>query len=76
MCDRYLDDIISIIMPHSVIGIGQYARKKLEQSISRLEKDIYVTSILHPSPANPKANRGWALEVENVLVEEQIWSKR
>ena len=76
VCDCYLDDIISIIMPHSVIGIGQYAKKKLEKSMSRLEKDIYVTSILHPSPANPKANRGWALEVENVLVEEHIWSKR
>jgi single-strand selective monofunctional uracil DNA glycosylase len=76
VCDSYLDDIISIILPHSVIGIGQYAKKKLEQSISRLEKDIYVTSILHPSPANPKANRGWAVEVEKVLIEENIWSER
>ena len=76
VCDNYLDDIITIIKPNSVVGIGQYAKKKLEMSISRLEKDIYVTSILHPSPANPKANSGWAPIVEKVLIEENIWSER
>lgn len=76
VCDRYLDDMIQIIKPESVIGIGQYAKKKLTASISRLEKEIYVTSIIHPSPANPQANKGWAEIVENVLLEEHIWSDR
>lgn len=73
VCDRYLDDVISLIKPQSVVGIGQYAKKKLELSMSRSEKDIYVTSILHPSPANPKANQGWGQIVEKVLIEENIW---
>ncbi len=73
ICDNYLDQMISIINPRNVIGIGQYAKKKLESSISRLESDIYVTSILHPSPANPQANRGWEPIVKKTLVDEHIW---
>ena len=32
-----------------------------------------VTGILHPSPASPKANRGWAAAVEGRLQELGIW---
>ena len=76
VCDNYLDDVITMIKPKNVVGIGQYAKKKLDLSISRLKQDIYVTSILHPSPANPKANTGWALIVEDHLVHEHIWNAR
>ncbi len=74
VCDTYLDDIIDIIRPISVVGIGQYAKKKLSLSIARSKKNIYVTSIIHPSPANPQANKGWLEIVEKALVDENIWS--
>ncbi|NCB02985.1 MAG: single-stranded DNA-binding protein [Spirochaetia bacterium] len=74
LCDEYLDEIIRIIKPTSVVGIGQYALKKLKASVSRTHSTIYVSSILHPSPANPKANKGWESIVESVLIEENIWS--
>lgn len=35
-----------------------------------------ILRLLHPSPANPKANRGWAEEVERILIERGIWEHK
>ena len=34
--------------------------------------DVKIGSVLHPSPASPKANRGWAAEAEKQLAALQI----
>jgi single-strand selective monofunctional uracil DNA glycosylase len=34
---------------------------------------VRVTSILHPSPASPRANRDWAAQVEEALTAQGIW---
>ncbi len=34
---------------------------------------VRVTSILHPSPASPRANRDWAAQVEEALTAQEIW---
>ncbi len=73
VCDSYLDDMISLIEPEFVVGIGKYAQKKLEQSVDRLDKAITVHSILHPSPANPQANKNWNEKVIKTLNECNIW---
>ena len=59
VCDAYLDDIIRMINPQTLVGIGQYAKKKLELSKRRLNLEQAVISVLHPSPSSPLANRGW-----------------
>lgn len=65
VCDAALREICDVIAPQRVIGIGSFAfgRAKLA-----LEENVTpVGQILHPSPASPKANTGWAR-----LVEEQL----
>jgi single-strand selective monofunctional uracil DNA glycosylase len=37
--------------------------------------DIKIGKILHPSPANPLANRGWAEIAQKQLDELQVYSK-
>jgi single-strand selective monofunctional uracil DNA glycosylase len=43
-----------------VIGIGAFAEGRIRVACSGLE--VTVGRVLHPSPASPRANRGWADE--------------
>ena len=39
------------------MGIGAFAADRAKAALKGL--DVRVGRITHPSPANPKANRGW-----------------
>jgi len=47
-----------------VVGVGQFAAERAEIALAGL--DLTIGRITHPSPANPKANRGW----ENLVTKE------
>jgi single-strand selective monofunctional uracil DNA glycosylase len=57
ICDRALRQTIEWLKPQYVIGVGKFAADRARISLTGL--DVAVGSITHPSPANPKANRGW-----------------
>ena len=57
-CDRALLDAFTVLAPKMVIGIGAFATKRAQMVIG--DRDLPVGQILHPSPASPKANQGWA----------------
>jgi len=55
-CDEHLREALSTLAPRTVIGVGQYATKKIASlGIPHLK----IASMPHPSPASPAANRGW-----------------
>jgi single-strand selective monofunctional uracil DNA glycosylase len=64
-CDEALVAICDELKPEWVIGVGAFAKKQAERALSG--RNEQVGSILHPSPASPKANRGWAEEAEREL---------
>jgi single-strand selective monofunctional uracil DNA glycosylase len=64
-CDRALRRTILLFEPRYVIGIGQFAGARAQHALSDLE--VVTGTITHPSPANPKANRGWSAVVEKEL---------
>lgn len=72
-CDRHLAAALSVLQPEWTIGIGGFAERCLrsvlegDQVDSTLARRIQVAQILHPSPANPAANRGWADAVDRTL---------
>ena len=49
------------------MGVGKFAEKCLKRVKSRTSHLQEVGSILHPSPASPAANRGWAEQVAPIL---------
>ena len=55
-CDRALRRMIERIKPEHVIGIGTFARDRAVAALDGL--NVTVGRITHPSPANPRANRG------------------
>jgi single-strand selective monofunctional uracil DNA glycosylase len=70
-CDRHLARVLEILQPEWAIGIGGFAEKQLAAALpkARLTKAPRLIQILHPSPASPAANRGWAQAVEKKLAE-------
>ena len=63
-CDRALAEIVDFIAPSYVLGVGKFGEKRAR---AVLGDDVGIGSILHPSPASPAANRGWARQVEEQL---------
>jgi single-strand selective monofunctional uracil DNA glycosylase len=58
-CDRHLLALCDALEPELVIGIGKFAE---DRARAALPASVRVATILHPSPASPLANRGWAAQ--------------
>jgi single-strand selective monofunctional uracil DNA glycosylase len=58
VCDRALRDTLACLSPRFAVGIGAFAAKRVKAAT--IGMDIATGQITHPSPANPRANRGWA----------------
>ena len=70
-CDRHLREVIHALRPKWVIGVGDFARRRAELVLEG--ERLRIGQILHPSPANPQANRGWATIATRQLVELGVW---
>ena len=64
-CDEVLRESVSILKPRFVVGVGAFAAKRAQIALTGLQ--LTIGCILHPSPANPQANRGWARIAEGEL---------
>jgi len=73
-CDRFVIKLARTLEPEWVIGIGAFAARRAEAILAGT--GIRIGQILHPSPANPRANRGWAEEVFQQLDELGVCSGR
>ncbi len=56
-CDQALCQTIELLGPEHVIGIGAFAEQRAKAALA--DYDLIIGRITHPSPANPKANKGW-----------------
>ncbi len=65
ICDLALAETVKILKPQYLIGVGRYAEKRAQETLSDFSGTIaYIT---HPSPASPKSNKGWAPLIEQEL---------
>jgi single-strand selective monofunctional uracil DNA glycosylase len=67
VCDRALAELCDALSPRMVIGVGTFALGRAKEALEG--RGISFGQILHPSPASPKANAGWAKVVEQQLQE-------
>ena len=70
ICDAHLQAVISALQPEWLIGVGAFAEKRFA---SHANPDMQVGRILHPSPASPVANKGWAEAAEKQLRALGVW---
>jgi single-strand selective monofunctional uracil DNA glycosylase len=64
-CDENLREVVAALSPRYIIGVGGYAARRLRSACH--DHEGITGEILHPSPASPAANRGWAPEAEAQL---------
>ncbi|MBU8871687.1 MAG: hypothetical protein KOO60_12545 [Gemmatimonadales bacterium] len=83
-CDKRLRKAVELFQPEWLVGVGGFAKKKLEilfgagpkkkgQPTPQKVGATRIGVILHPSPASPAANRGWAEAAERQFYEQGIW---
>jgi single-strand selective monofunctional uracil DNA glycosylase len=72
-CDRHLARALTLLAPDLVIGVGGFAERRLRTVLqsgavdAERARSMRIGQILHPSPASPAANRGWADAVDAQL---------
>jgi len=65
-CDEALRRLVAWCGPRLVIGVGAFAAERARAALG--DSGPPVGMILHPSPASPAANRGWARQAQRQLV--------
>jgi single-strand selective monofunctional uracil DNA glycosylase len=78
LCDAHLAELLGFLRPEWGIGVGRFAeeclRRVRESLPARASARLRIGGILHPSPANPAANRDWAGRAERTLVDLEVWT--
>lgn len=69
-CDRALAAIVRELSPDFLVGVGAFATARAKLALPAFSGKFVTIS--HPSPASPKANRGWAELVEKELSEQGL----
>jgi single-strand selective monofunctional uracil DNA glycosylase len=72
-CDEHLAEVLRVLQPKWIIGVGAWAEKCASRVVKRVEREIRVGRILHPSPASPAANRDWSSEVVKQFNNLGVW---
>ncbi|MEM7244787.1 MAG: uracil-DNA glycosylase family protein [Acidobacteriota bacterium] len=70
LCDAALLAMIRALEPGRLIGVGAFAEQRAQRALASL--DVPIGRVLHPSPASPVANRGWAPQAAKQLAEQGI----
>jgi single-strand selective monofunctional uracil DNA glycosylase len=61
-CDEALSQVVELLQPEHLVGVGAFAEKRARLVLG--DSGPRISSILHPSPANPRANKGWSEAIE------------
>ena len=65
LCDDALKKTVKALNPNLLVGVGAFAEKRAQRALDGM--GVRVGRVLHPSPASPAANRGWAEQAERDL---------
>jgi single-strand selective monofunctional uracil DNA glycosylase len=72
-CLTHLAEVLEILKPSYLIGVGAFAEERLRRAAESSAPTATLGRILHPSPASPAANRGWAQAALKQLTTQGIW---
>ncbi|HHO52460.1 MAG TPA: single-stranded DNA-binding protein [Deltaproteobacteria bacterium] len=72
ICDASLRDVVALLDPGRVIGVGRWAEDRARAALASSPWEGPVGRVLHPSPASPAANRGWAAQAEAQLAAQGV----
>lgn len=71
-CDGHLRAVVEALKPEWLVGVGDFAEKRLQEIFAGT--GARIGKVLHPSPASPAANRDWAGTATKQLLAQGVWS--
>ena len=71
LCDEHLRQVVRTLEPEWLVGVGRFAAGRAASALT--DEPVRVTSVPHPSPASPLANRGWADLARRALQDAGVW---
>ncbi|MCL2021792.1 MAG: single-stranded DNA-binding protein [Betaproteobacteria bacterium] len=72
-CDAHFRALVAALEPEWVIGVGTWAETRARAALAGITDSYRIARILHPSPASPAANRGWAEAATRQLIGLGVW---
>lgn len=73
-CMTHLNEVLECLEPEFLIGIGGFAEERLRRAAAVCGlAGVKIGRVLHPSPASPAANRGWAEAATRQLEALGVW---
>ena len=73
LCDKALVRILSLLQATEIVTVGRTVNERLIKIREKFCLDINIHFLMHPSPANPAANRGWSEIAEKSLSDLNIF---
>ncbi len=70
-CNRHLKALVEALDPEWLVGVGGFAESQARDVLKGMP--VRIGKVLHPSPASPAANRGWAEAATKQLEGQGIW---
>ena len=71
-CDRHLRQVVRVLEPEWVVGIGAFAESRAREVLG---DRVRIGRVLHPSPANPRAQKDWGGKVRRELAAQGVCAK-
>ena len=72
-CLKHLQEVIALMEPSYLVGVGGFAEERLRLAAGACGSAAVIGRVLHPSPASPAANRGWAEAAGRQLAALGVW---
>ena len=60
LCDQAFVRILSLLQATEIVTVGRTVNERLIKVREKFALKINIHFLMHPSPANPAANRGWS----------------
>ncbi|XP_074835752.1 single-strand selective monofunctional uracil DNA glycosylase isoform X2 [Carettochelys insculpta] len=59
VCDDGLAQAVRLLGVTMVIGVGRFTEQRARRALASAGLQVRVEGLMHPSPRNPQANKGW-----------------
>ena len=69
LCDTALSQAVEVLGISMVIGVGRVAEQRARRALAAAGMQVRVEGVMHPSPRNPLANKGWEAVAQAKLAE-------
>jgi single-strand selective monofunctional uracil DNA glycosylase len=77
VCDEHLRKVVEVLKPAWLVGVGAFAEARVRRVVEAAGDlpggSPRIGRVLHPSPASPAANRGWAEQAVAQLEGMGVW---